>query len=107
MSQSRLLPCSVSEHLLRSVVCISNAVDVHWRFTFLSGLFLQSSNIEGNSEDARKSYYFFPEPVVARFMRFTADQAKDSKCLNDLVVSGCTVGKTCLCHSFLRCIQRR
>ena len=27
-------------------------------------------------------------------MRFTADQAQDSKCLSDLVVSGCTVGKT-------------
>ena len=62
--------------------------------TFLSALFLQSSNIESNSEGAWRAHYFFPEPVVARFMRFNADQVKDSKCLNDLVVSGCTLGKT-------------
>ena len=74
---------------------------VQWKFTFLSGLFLQSSNNESSSEDARKAHYFLPEPVIARFMRFTADQVNNSRCLSDLVVSGCTVGKIHMSTSFI------
>ena len=65
---------------------------VHWKPHSLFWFVLQSSNIESKSEDTRQAHYFFSEPVVARFMRFTAEQVKDSKCLSDLVVSGCTVG---------------
>ena len=66
---------------------------VHWKPHILFWFVLQSSNIKSKSEDTRQAHYFFSEPVVARFMRFTAEQVKDSKCLSDLVVSGCTVGK--------------
>ncbi|XP_078347668.1 uncharacterized protein LOC144632802 isoform X2 [Oculina patagonica] len=52
---------------------------------------MKSTYIQSNYEDAWQYHYFLPEPVFARFMRFTADEVENSKCLNDLVVGGCTV----------------
>ncbi|KAJ7340309.1 hypothetical protein OS493_003042 [Desmophyllum pertusum] len=55
---------------------------------------MKSSYIQSNYEDAWQYHYFFPEPVVARFMQFIADQVGESMCLDGLAVSGCTVAES-------------
>lgn len=53
--------------------------------------FMKTSYFQSSSGDDLLHYYFFPEPVAARFIQFTADPAEDSMCLHKLAVSGCSL----------------